>query len=190
MDLWYSLHGKENLRLGDLFGPIELATVLLALAWWHPAGPRRSALRTTIPLFVIGWVLLIVFVEAGDSFNMVAGPLKSLLLLGASVWTLLLALRVEEGSLVRQDWFWITIGLALKYGCETAIEPLSRMLVQEHGDLVLLALKAKSVADVAASLLIARGMLCPVPPLRASSGHTSSASSPSPSSLPRSAPPS
>jgi hypothetical protein len=190
MDLWYSLHGKDNLRLGDIFGPIELATVLLALAWWHPAGSRRAALRTVIPLFAVVWVLLIVFVEAGDSFNMLAGPLKSLVLLGASVWTLLLALRVEEGSLMRQDWFWITIGLALKYACETAIEPLSRMLVQEHSDLVLSALKAKSVADVAASLLIAGGILCQPPPLRASSGPTSSASSPSPSSLPHSAPPS
>lgn len=189
LDLFYSIHGRENLWLGNFFGPIELATLLLALAWWHPKGPKRSMMRAIVPAFVVVWFLLIGFVETGDSFNLIAGPLKSLVVLGASVVTLLLALRVEEGSLIRQDWFWITIGLALKYGSEAALEPFSRLLVQSHRDLVVTALESKSVADVIASLAIAGGILCPIPPLRASSGRTSPASSPSPSSSPHSAPP-
>jgi hypothetical protein len=189
IDLLYSIRGKENLWLGNIIGPIELATVLLALAWWHPKGLRRTTLRVTIPIFVMVWVLLIALVETGDSFNLVAGPLKSLIMLVASVSTLLFALRGEEGNLVRQDWFWITIGLALKYGCDAALEPFSRMLVQTRPDLVLTAFKSKSVADVVASLAIAGGILCPIPPLRASSGPMSPASSPSPSSSPHSAPP-
>ncbi|HEV8196221.1 MAG TPA: hypothetical protein VGP87_06250 [Gemmatimonadales bacterium] len=146
-------------------------------------------MRAVVPLFTVVWFLIIAFVETGESFNVMTGPLKSLVLVAASVITLLLALRVEEGSLIRQDWFWITIGLSLKYGCEAALDPFSRLLVQAHPDIVLAALKAKSVADVIASLAIAGGILCPVPPLRASSGPTSPASSPSPSSSPHSAPP-
>jgi hypothetical protein len=182
-----ALKGTRNLWLGEIVGPIEVITVLMALACWHPAGLRRQVVRAVIPAFLAAWGVLVIFVEAANSFSAIASPLKSLVLLVASVLTLLYAISKEEGSLAQQDWFWITIGLALKYGSDAAIEPLSRLLIDSRPDVVMFAYKIKSLVSVVASLVIARGILCPIPPRPPSSGPMSPASSPSPSSSSRSA---
>lgn len=189
LSLVLALQNRRNLWIGDVVGPIEVATVLIALALCHPKGTRRQVVLAVIPIFMLVWGILLVFVEADNSFSTIANPLKSLVVLVASVTTLLLAIRTEEGSLAQQDWFWITIGLALKYGADAAIEPMSRVVLDTNPEVVMFAYKLKSLVSVVASLVIARGILCPIPPPRHSSGHTSPASSPSPSSSARSARP-
>ena len=176
-----ALRGRPNLWLRYLVGPIESGVVLVALSLWHTDAVARLTLRYAAGLFAVIWVLLVAFVEQTNTFGLVTGPFQSLLLLGASVGTLLLRVRTEEASLVREDWFWVCGGLALWYGTAAALDPLARLLVAEHPSVVNSAYRVKAAVDVFASLAIARGMLCPVhPPL--SGGPSSPAFSPSPSS--------
>lgn len=184
-----SLHHRNNHWVSFVSNPLRVAAVLMALSYWHADAIPRLALRYAIIPFTLIWCLLVVRVERFDQFSLVTAPFRSLLLLAASLGTLLLLLRHEEGSLLRKDWFWICSGLSLSYGTDVVLEPLSRRLLADHPGMVISAYQIKMVIDIVVSLVIVRGMLCPILP-HSSGGSLSPASSPSPSSWPRSAPPS
>ena len=183
----YAVQGRHNLWLRYLVGPFEAGTVLWALALWHADSVARLGLRYAVLVFGLTWILLVGFVERITTFGLVTGPLLSLVVLGATLVTLLHRIRVQEDGLLREDWFWICTGLALWYGSAAALEPLSRLLVESQPAVVYSAYRVKAVVDIVASLAIARGMLCPIPP--PSGGPSSPASSPSSSSSPRSVSP-
>jgi hypothetical protein len=161
-----AVRGRHNLWLRYPFGPIETGVVLIALSLWHADAVFRLALRLAVPLFTVVWGLLVAFVERTDTFGLVTGPLQSLVLLSAALFTLLARARVQEGPLAREDWFWVSAGLSLWYGAAAAQEPIARLLVAEHPSVVSSAYQVKAVVDVFASLIIARGMLCPILPPR------------------------
>lgn len=176
--LAFALSGRHNLGIRYLVGPVETGVVLIALSLWHGDSVARLALRVAVPVFTLIWILLVAFVERTDTFGLVTGPLQALVLLVASLGTLLLRVRTQEGGLSQEDWFWVCAGLSLWYGTSAALEPLSRLLVAEHPSVVSSAYQVKAVVDILASLIIARGMLCPIPP-RPSGGSSSPAFSPS-----------
>lgn len=183
--LVYALRRQNNHWMSYLAAPIEVSTLLLALSYWHLDRGRRI-LRMLAVAFVATVVILVVFVENLTTFSLVRGPIESILLVAASLVTLLLLLRDEHGSLFQRDWFWICAGLSLLYGAFAALGPLGRILIGESPDLVISMLKVRAVVNILSNVLIARGVWCPLLPLR-SSGPSSPASSPSLSSSPPSA---
>jgi hypothetical protein len=186
---WYSLHHTRNLWLAYFTGPLELSAGLMALSYWQLSSRARFLFRAAIPFFVLTSAVLAVLIEDTDSYSLITGPFESLILFTASLATLLACAWRLEGSLARQDWFWVGVGLALLYGSNAGFDPIARALVRPDLSTLVTIHKMEAWIDLAASLLIAGGILCPIPPLRASSGPTSLASSPSPSSSPHSAPP-
>jgi hypothetical protein len=189
LQLVFAMRHRNNHWIGPVSNPLRVAAILMALSYWHTDAIPRLVLRFAIIPFVVIWCLLVFKVESFDQFSLVAVPFRSLLLLTASVGTLLILVRHEEGNLLRNDWFWICAGLALSYGTDAALEPISRLLVGTHASMVSSAYQLKMLIDIAVSLIITRGMLCPIPP-RSSGGPSSPVSLPSRSSLSRSAPPS
>ena len=188
IQLAFAVQGRHNLWLRYLAGPLEAFAVLWALSLWQGEPIGRLALRYAVAVFWLTWILLVGFVERTTTFGLVTGPLLSLVLLGASLLTLLLRVRVQEEGFLWEDWFWVSIGLALWYGSAAALEPLARLLVESQPGVVYSAYQVKAVVDIVASLAIAWGILCPIPP--PSGGSSSPASSPSPSSSRPSVPPS
>ena len=94
------------------------------------------------------------------------------MILALSLYTLLTCSLAERGQLTRFDWFWICGGMALFYGSDVAFEPFSRAMLPSRVDLVVAAIELTSFIEIFALLAIARGMLCPNPPLN--SGGSSS----------------
>jgi hypothetical protein len=184
-----SLQHRNNHWVSFVSNPFRVAAILMALSCWHSDAIPRLVLRLAIIPFVIIWCLLVFKVESFDQFSLVTGPFRSLLLLAASLGTLLILVRHEEGNLFRNDWFWICGGLSLSYGTDVALEPLSRLLVGTQVGMLTSAWQLKMLIDIVVSLIIARGMLCPILP-RSSGGPSSPVSSPSRSSFSRSASPS
>lgn len=180
VSLWTALHGIANLWTGYFVAPLEVATLLMALSYWQESHVARLAFRCAIPVFVLISVALVILVEDTTTWSLVTGPLQGLLLLAASLTTLLIRIRNQEGDLGRQDWFWICIGLALKYGASPMVDPLARLLAPTDPAIVVTAFKVKSLVDIIACIVIAGGILCPVPLRRPSSGPSSPALSPSP----------
>jgi hypothetical protein len=183
--LVYALRKQNNHWMSYVAAPVEVSTLLFALSCWH-LDRGRQILRTLAVAFVATVVVLVVFVESLTTFSLVRGPIESILIVAASLATLLLLLRDEQGNLFQRDWFWICAGLSLRYGALATLGPLGRMLIGESPDLVISMLKVRAVVNIVSNVVIARGVWCPLLPLR-SSGPTSPVSSPSLSSSPPSA---
>jgi hypothetical protein len=180
--LAYALRRQNNHWMSYLAAPIEVSTLLYALSHWHLDRGRRI-LRILAAAFVATVIVLVAFVESLTTFSLVRGPIESILIVSASLVTLLLLIREEQGSLVQRDWFWICAGLALRYGSGVTLGPLGRMLIGDSPAVVLSLLDVRAVVNILSSVLIARGIWCPILPLRYS-GLSSPVSSPSPSSSP------
>jgi hypothetical protein len=189
VSLWYAMHHTENLWLRYVVGPLAIGTVLMALSYWQPSSRLRTIYRLMIPFLVLTSIAAVTLIEDTSTHSIVTGPFKNLILFAASLATVLTCAWRLEGSLTRQDWFWIGIGLALEFGSNAGFDPIARILVGQDLPTLVRIHEVGAWIDLAAFLLIARGMLCPILRLRVSSGPTLSASSPSPSSSPHSAPP-
>jgi len=184
-----ALRQINNLWVPYAVAPFEVVALLVALSLWHAESSRRRLFFYTAGAFVVVEGILVFSFERLDQFGVLVEPVKALLLLIAGVLTLLACLRRYEGDLLREDWFWICFGVSLRYGASAAIGPLAALLMPTHQVILDLALKSLAWISILASLVIARGILCPVLP-RPSFGPLSPAFSPSPSSSPPSGPPS
>jgi hypothetical protein len=158
--LWMGRRDQHNLLLSTLQTPLSTALVLWALSCWQLAELQRLTLRLAIIPFLAAWGVLTFALEDTSSFSRVAEPLASLVGLGAAAFTLVARSHSTGGSLLRQDWFWVSGGMAMYFGTATALAPLSALLVGEAPQLVIRAYEVKSLLDVFAFLAIARGVTC------------------------------
>jgi len=186
VSLWLALRQQNNHWVSYLAAPLEVSTLLLALSCWQPSVAGRRVLCSAAIAFVAADVLLVGSVENVKTFSLLRGPIESILIVVASLATLLVLIRQEQGSLLQRDWFWICAGLALRYGAGAALDPLGRVLVGNSPEVVASVLNVKAVVNVVSNLLIARGVWCPILPQR-SYGPSPPVSSPSLSSSPPSA---
>lgn len=183
--LVYALRKQNNHWMSYLAAPIEVSMLLLALSYWHLDRGRRI-LRVLAAAFVATVIVLVAFVESLTTFSLLRGPIESILIVTASLATLLLLIRDEQGNLFHRDWFWICGGLSLRYGAWVTLGPLGRMLIGDSPALVMSMFGVRAVVNITSNLLIARGVWCPILP-QLSSGPLSPVSSPSASSSPPSA---
>jgi len=176
--LWYALRGRNNHWLGYLYTPLGAGILILALSQWQDGALIRLVYRVAIPMFGLVWLLLVLLVENTGTFSLIAGPLNALVLLLAGIGVLVVRLQRAEGNLLQADWFWVGIGVALRYGSDVALHPFALFYGDQAPNLVYSALQVKAGLTIVASLAIAGGMLCPLARMR-SGGSSSPASSPS-----------
>ena len=186
--LFLGMMGRNNHWITYVVTPIAGVLALLAFSTWQTSAIARLAMRLAIPLLAITWVGIVVVLENTKTFSLVAEPFAGLLILAASIYTLISRAFAEPGNLFRQDWFWIAVGMALYSGMAVALPPTAHWLLARHPELVAKAYQVKAAAEILALVLIARGVLCPIPatPFGGSSlpGRSRSASSSSDSSRP------
>jgi hypothetical protein len=180
---------QANLWLWYTIAPVADCMMLYTLSLWQKHPVARLTYRSAIPLFLAVWIGLVVFIERTDTFSLFAFPFEGVVLLIASLGMLVMRALSEEGGVMTRDWFWIGLGLSLYYATGAALQPFARMLLAEHRDLVVYAYETKSATNVITFVLIARGMLCPLPPVP-SGGFSSLRRSRSGSFSSRLAPPS
>lgn len=169
---------RNNHWVSYVTAPVVGAVALWILSRWQVRPVARLTLQLLIPLYLVTMLVLSLAVEQMDTYSLVTDSVTSLLILALSLYTLLTCSLAERGSLTRFDWFWICGGLALFYGSDAAFEPFSRAMMASRVDLVIAAIELTSFIEIFAWLAIARGMLCPIPPLN-SGGFSSPRSSPS-----------
>jgi len=168
---------RNNHWLGYLFDPVMASVLLWTFSLWQTQSVPRIALRLLIPIFLVATVTLTLTIEDLGSFSRITETFTDLLLLGVSLYTLLIRSLAEQNQLTRADWFWVSGAVALFYGSDTALEPLARVLLNGRQELILVAFEVKAAIGIVVSLAIARGLLCHNPPLN-SGGSSSLASSP------------
>jgi len=180
--LGVALTHRNNLWIGYTINPLLAAVGLWTLAQWQVHSLSRFALQLLIPLYLLSTILLTLTVEDLGDFSRVTGPFTSLLLLGVSLYTVSVRSLEEATHLHGADWFWIGMALALFYGSDAALGPFARVLLRDRPDLVMAAYNLRAVIAVLVSFALARGFLCPSPPM-ISGGSSSPRSSRSSSSL-------
>lgn len=156
---WARLYGNNQV-FSYISSPITLGCFLMALAEWQRTPAEGVAFRRAmIPTLAI-WIVLVLFVEDMTNFDLVTGPLYSITLLVAGLWTLLRRTQETEVTpIVRTDWFWVSLGFALA-GASTALaSPVAALLMaQERADLAILTWKLRAGLSTIAFLTISWGI--------------------------------
>lgn len=158
--------GNNNLWLRAASAPIQNAIMLWTLSLWQRQPVSRLAFRIAIPIFLFTLLALVPTVKETGTFDTVTGPFQALLLLAGALYTLVSNAAHDPGGVTRHDWFWVTLGASLYFGLRVALPPFATMLVASHPELVRLAYLLQAWSDIAAFLLIARGIWCPLPQAR------------------------
>ncbi len=151
----------NNHFLTYIFMPVQGAVTFWALSLWQRREVHRIAIRLAIPIFWLAWVVLVLTVENTQNFSAVAEPMYSLLGLTVTIVTLLSRSLVESEPLMRRDWFWVCLGLALHFGFEAALTPFAAAYVRTNPAMVVHALGLRAMITLLAFSMIALGVLCP-----------------------------
>lgn len=126
--LWLGSRGVRNLWVAYVVIAAS-ALVLWALSFWQTGDTARLTLRVAVVPFLAVWAVLTVLVEDPSHFSRAAEPTAYLVCLAAAAYTLLTRSLGASAGLLRQEWFWVSAGLALYFGLWSAMGPLSALLV-------------------------------------------------------------
>lgn len=140
--------------------PATLTLFMLGVASWQATARETRIVRWLIPVVLVLWALLVMFVEDVTGFDLVTGSLYSLTVLLLSLWTLLRrSAQLEATSLLECDWFWVCIGLAI-YGASTALasQVAAVLVARERIDLYRIVWQMRAALSTLSFLLISWGI--------------------------------
>lgn len=152
----------DNLWLQYTAVPVESALILWALSEWQSPGLYRLTYRIAIPALAAATATILVLRPPEPAFDQVVAPVHALVLLAASLHTLVYRALRAAGALGREPWFWIGMGLSLYYAGSVAIRPFARALLPSDVDWVRQAYFARAWTSIFAFILITTGILCPL----------------------------
>ncbi|MBL8983733.1 MAG: hypothetical protein JNL26_16215 [Gemmatimonadetes bacterium] len=152
----------SNLMFILLTGPIEDGCLLWAYSYWQLRPVLRLSFRVSIPLLAIASIGLALYAgEAGD-FQAVSGPFRLLIMTAAIAFTLVSRAVNETGRIWQRDWMWVSLGTMLYYAAYVVVNPISKALMDQSVELAQLVYVVKAVVDMAAFLMVWKGVRCPV----------------------------
>jgi hypothetical protein len=153
----------NNRWLSYVSTPLQALVVLWALTLWQSNAVARAAIRNSIPLVMIAVAVLSLF-EDRMNFSRYTEPVLATVTLFVALYTVTARSTDEVHPLMRQDWFWICIGVAVKHGATAALTPFAAAFVRSEPELVGRAYQVMAMIYVAAMALLMTGMLCPTSP--------------------------
>jgi hypothetical protein len=166
MQLWFRTSGTSNLWLNYILVPLYNTIMLWALSLWQEDPVSRLAFRVAIPLDLLALAALIPAAKSASMFNQFTWPFQALVLLAGSLYTLVTRAIREPERVTSRDWFWVTLGTSLFFGFRVALLPFIELTLSSNQDLARFAYTVSAWADIVAYILIARGMVCPLPQAR------------------------
>ena len=164
--LWFRSGGTNNLWLNYIVVPLHNVIMLWTLSLWQDDPVSRLAFRIAIPLDLLALGVIIPVTETAPVFYQFAWPFQALVLLAGSLYTLVRLSSREPDRATSRDWFWVTLGTSLYFAFRMALPPFVELTINGNRDLARLAYVVSAWADIVAYILIARGMVCPLPPAR------------------------
>lgn len=158
---WLGAHHVNNLWMSYVVNPLGTALALWALSCWLTREMPRLTMRLMIVPFLLVWAVLALAFDRTSTFSRAAEPLADLVGLGAAAYTLVTRSRTSSAEPLRQDWFWVSAGMALYFGTLATRSPLSALLVASEPALMIRAYEVAGALCIVALLAITRGVTCP-----------------------------
>lgn len=162
MQLGFSRWQYDNLFLFVFINPVEDGVILWALSYWQLRPLTRIAFRVAIPIFVLIYIVIVIAAGEEKSFQTFAGTYRALVVLAASLFTLLSRSTEEADGVWTKDWLWTTVGVSLYYGLLVAAQPIMAIVAPQSTSAARAVFTVKAIGDVVAFILIWRGMRCPL----------------------------
>lgn len=162
LQLGFSRWQYNNLFLFIFINPVEDGVILWALSYWQLRPVTRIAFRVAIPIVILIYVVIAVAAGENDSFQTFAGPFRALVVMAASLFTLLSRSTEDADGVWTKDWLWATIGVSLYYGLIVAAQPIVAIVAPQSTSAARAVFTVKAIGDVIAFILIWRGMRCPL----------------------------
>ena len=151
----------NNLWVRYIALPAESTLALWTLSYWQVHDLLRLAYRLAIPLLLVATALTLAFSDSSRHFDEFMAPLHALVLLTAALHTLVHRAIRTEGSITRESWFWVSLGMSLYFGSAVALQPFNSALLATHMDWVRAAYLTHAWVEIVAFALITVGVLCP-----------------------------
>jgi len=170
--IWVRTGGATNLWVQYIAVPFQNAIMLWTLSLWQDDPISRLAFRVAIPLYLLALFALIPAVGAAATFNQITWPFQAFLLLAGSLYTLVKRSLGEPDRVTSRDWFWVTLGTSLYFAFRMALPPFIELVMSSNRELARQAYLVSGWADIVVYVLIARGMVCPLPPTARSGGFS------------------
>ncbi len=149
----------NNLFLAGVFEPVEAGLTLWILATWQPRAFGRLYI-TMIPLMGIMTALALVTPGFSGIWDAWLGPSLAILMLIASLQTLIQRALSSRELLTDTEWFWICIGLSIYWFSSVPLPPFLNGYVVTHEVWVWRMLYTRSALLIVAFCLITWGVLC------------------------------
>ncbi|MBV6522129.1 MAG: hypothetical protein MNPFHGCM_02275 [Gemmatimonadaceae bacterium] len=158
--LYTMSRGISNLWARYLISPTSDVLMLYALSMWQTHPLRRIGIRVAMLVLVPVWFGYAI-AEGVGAFGRYSDPLRSIVILVATLVTLVGNGLTTTTRISRHDWFWVAAGVALYFALEAALGPFLEFIFADSRDIALRAFLFKARFDILAYLLIAAGLLCP-----------------------------
>jgi hypothetical protein len=166
IDLAVAARYGNNLWTSYVAIPVEVGMALWILSTWQPSEFLRLAYNLAIPVMGTLVVSLLVLTDPSVTFYRWIAPFLGLLALSASLHTLVLRTLISRAPLVRQDWFWICLGMALFWLGDVSVPVFADTFLVTHVDWVRWAYISRAYTDIVAFLLMSWGIVCQRVPAR------------------------
>lgn len=159
LSYWTAFHGMHNAWI-SYAATAAGALVLWGLSYWQAGVTERLTLRVAAFLFLAVWVVLTVAFDDLSLPSRASAPMGNTVCLLAAAYTLLARSIRSREDLLRQDWFWVSAGLAFYFGLWSAMDLMRGLLFNRNFALWPSLDAVGYAANILPWLAIARGVTC------------------------------
>jgi len=158
-DLLIGASTGNNLWTGYVTLPLEIGITLWILSSWHSARWARAYLLAG-PLIAAAVAVVLLVSDPLRTFDVWVSPILALVALAAALHTLVTRALLSNDALVRLDWFWISLGMAIFWVVQISSPVFAFAFMQSHPDWVELILLCRAGLMILGFLSMSGGILC------------------------------
>lgn len=129
--LLYPIHAiwGSNLWVFHVFTLLEYSLLVLVFSYWQKTDILRKALRLSIPVFALIWILAKFYVEDLTSFDNFTSSLENAVIIGVSGYALLELGKEDLNSLSREPRFWVSSGVLIYFAGNLILFAISSVIM-------------------------------------------------------------
>ena len=156
--------GNGGMLSGSSIVPVAMPGVAAKVPGWLMDAEGPLTLRWSYLPQMLPWLWRFIRSATPGKVEAQARALRALL--AGSLYTLVTRSSNEPDRVTSRDWFWVTLGTSLFFAFRMALPPFVELMLSTNRELTRLAYVVSAWADILAYILIARGMVCPLPQAR------------------------